>query len=81
MPCAFDSRDKFALVFCTRSRDALWNNLAFFGYESLQFFFVLVVNVDLFIIAESTRSPALDGLLRLLRTSSLMLYPHDIYYL
>lgn len=78
MPCTLNCRNKFSLMLCTRSRDAFGNYLALLGYESLQFLLVLIVDVDLFIVAKSTRSATLNILLRLLRTSSLMLYSHSV---
>jgi hypothetical protein len=76
MPCSLDCSDQFTLVFCTRARDPFGDDLTFFRNESLQLLFILVIDIDFFVIAESTRSPAFYILLRLLLTSSLMLYSH-----
>ena len=45
MACAFNGVHELALVFGARSCDALWDDLPLFGDESLQSFFVLVVDV------------------------------------
>jgi hypothetical protein len=76
MPCSLDCSDQLTLVFCTRARNPFGDDLTLFRNEPLQLLFILVIDIDFFVIAESTRPPAFYILLRLLLTSSLMLYSH-----
>lgn len=41
------------LMFCARSGDSFGNDLALFRNETVQFLFILVVDVDFFSIAET----------------------------
>jgi hypothetical protein len=41
------------LMFCARSGDSLGNDLALFRNETVQFLFILIVDVDFFSIAET----------------------------
>lgn len=44
------------LMFCARSGDSLGNDLTLFRNETVQFLFILVVDVDFFSIAETARA-------------------------
>jgi len=54
MACAFDGGYQLPLMFGAGSRDTLGDYFSLLGDKSLEAFFVLVVNVHLLGIAETT---------------------------
>jgi len=53
MPCSLDRLHQLALVFGARTGNTLGNYFPLLGDETVQFFFVLVIDVDFFRVAET----------------------------
>ncbi len=56
MACTLYGQHQLALVLCARPRYALGNNFPLFAYKTLQSFFIFVINVNIFVVAELARS-------------------------
>ena len=52
MPCTLDRLDKHPLMSGTRARDPFRNDPALLGNESLKLLFILIIDIDIFVIAE-----------------------------
>ena len=55
MTCSFDCLHELPLVFGARPGDPLRNDPSLFGDKPLKAFFVFVVDVDIFRVAEAAR--------------------------
>lgn len=56
MPGSFDRLHQLALVFGAGAGDAFWNYFSLLCDETVQFFFILIIDVDLFRVAEAARA-------------------------